>query len=589
MNKRMLRMIALLVLTGTSMTGWTQALPEILYYNFNGTGTAIPNLASNPPAGTDTAFIVGNPTQGNTGQCGGALVGSGLTSGTDYVNTGWATSLTGTSWTISFWASNIQPSSTLYYIFGDNTAGSLRCFTNGVAGPNNWILRGPVADVSVPGGAVAGPTMTTFVYDTATSDIKAYLNGVLVNTVAQNPLTINGTGPFKVGGYATSTGLSAGGLMDEFRIYNRALSEAEILDLVDLTRYDTLSVVTCDEYLSPDGTQLWTTSGTYTDTVASLSGCDSVVTVNLTILNSSANALTVSVCDSYTSPGGTILTTSGTFTDTLVNSLGCDSLVAVNLTINVSTTSTLDVEACDSYTAPDGAVYTASGAYTAMITNVAGCDSTISLNLSVSNSSADTVDITACDAYVTPLGDVLTTSGVYTEILVNTSGCDSVLTIFLTIPEIITTVTQNGSSVTADQADATYQWFNCATGAAAPDGSGRTFTASASGSYAAAITLNGCQDTTDCVALIGTGLGTPVLEGVRLYPNPGQDLITLSSEAPFRAADFRLMSLTGQVLYAETAVAGTEFTFDISSLPAGIYLVELRQAAGTFRTQLIKR
>ncbi|MBC7864995.1 MAG: hypothetical protein IAF38_18620, partial [Bacteroidia bacterium] len=85
-----------------------QAVPEILYYKFDGSGTSVPNLASAPPSGTANATIMGGITQGGTsGQCKGALIGSGITSTTDYLNTGYAPNLTGTSWTISMWTSNI--------------------------------------------------------------------------------------------------------------------------------------------------------------------------------------------------------------------------------------------------------------------------------------------------------------------------------------------------------------------------------------------------------------------------------------------------------------------------------------------------
>src|SRR3954471_14855902 len=109
-----------LLFTGMSML-FSQAGPEILHYRFDGTGTSVPNMASAPPAGTTTATIMGGLSQGSTGQCGGALIGSGISSNTDYLNTGYATSLSG-SWTISMWTSNITPSSTLFYIFGDVNA-----------------------------------------------------------------------------------------------------------------------------------------------------------------------------------------------------------------------------------------------------------------------------------------------------------------------------------------------------------------------------------------------------------------------------------------------------------------------------------
>lgn len=219
-------------------TARADSVPEILHYKFNETGTTVTNYASSPPAGTATATIMGSLTQTGTdfnyANDGYSLVGSGNASSTDYLNTGWVTNLTGTSWTISVISSNITASSTLFYIFGDASAGSFRCFTNGVAGANNWILRGTsgiFADVLVNGAATVATHRTTFVYDMAAANIYAYLDGVLVNTVAEPALPLTGTGPFKVMGYATNVGSPAGGLLDDFRVYSRALSAAEVAAL----------------------------------------------------------------------------------------------------------------------------------------------------------------------------------------------------------------------------------------------------------------------------------------------------------------------------------------------------------------------
>jgi hypothetical protein len=206
-------------------------VPELLYYRFDGTGTSVPNLATSPPPGTATATIMGGQTQGASGQCQGALIGTGTTSNTDFVNTGWVTNLTGSSWTISFWTDNVPSTTSTFYILGDVNAGQFRCFTGGVAGAGNWILRGAFTDVLVTGGASGDPTITTFVYDAVAGDIKAYVNGTLVTTVAQASVNISGPGPFKVGGYSTNASLPSGSLMDEFRLYNRALSALEVAAL----------------------------------------------------------------------------------------------------------------------------------------------------------------------------------------------------------------------------------------------------------------------------------------------------------------------------------------------------------------------
>ncbi|MES2590230.1 MAG: T9SS type A sorting domain-containing protein, partial [Bacteroidota bacterium] len=96
----------------------------------------------------------------------------------------------------------------------------------------------------------------------------------------------------------------------------------------------------------------------------------------------------VTACDSYTwSADGNTYSSSGTYAATLTNVNGCDSLVTLNLTINNSNTGSEIVTACDSYTwSADGNTYSSSGAYSATLTNVNGCDSLVTLNLTINNS-----------------------------------------------------------------------------------------------------------------------------------------------------------------------------------------------------------
>ncbi|MBL0913917.1 MAG: hypothetical protein IBJ09_16245, partial [Bacteroidia bacterium] len=196
-----------------------------------------------------------------------------------------------------------------------------------------------------------------------------------------------------------------------------------------------LNISSCDAY-TLNG-QTYTASGTYTQLLTNAAGCDSTLTLNLTIRNSTSSVLSATACDAYTLNGQTY-TSSGTYTQLLTNAAGCDSTITLNLTIRNSTSSVLSAMACDAYTL-NGQTYTASGTYTQLFTNAAGCDSTLTLNLTITNSTTSVLNVSGCDAY-TLNGQTYTTSGTYIQMLTNAAGCDSTLTLNLTIKHSTTSV-----------------------------------------------------------------------------------------------------------------------------------------------------
>ena len=58
--------------------------------------------------------------------------------------------------------------------------------------------------------------------------MKFYVNGVLVGTTAGTATITGSDGALRIGGNASSTGEFFQGMIDEVRVYNRALSAAEI-------------------------------------------------------------------------------------------------------------------------------------------------------------------------------------------------------------------------------------------------------------------------------------------------------------------------------------------------------------------------
>jgi hypothetical protein len=159
------------------------------------------------------------------------------------------------------------------------------------------------------------------------------------------------------------------------------------------TQADTISNISCDEYVYNGLTYIQ--SGSYYQLIEGVS-TDTLVTLNLIINNSTIGTDVQTACESYLwIDGNTYTTSNNTATFTLANSVGCDSVVTLDLTINTPTIGTDIQNACESYLWIDGNTYTTSNnTATYTLTNSLGCDSTVTLNLTINNVSDITTTLT---------------------------------------------------------------------------------------------------------------------------------------------------------------------------------------------------
>lgn len=222
----------LLVLLALCLCGISHGqMPELIYYQFNRSGNTVENHALNP-VGNNPASIQGSLTINQGGFLSSrALKGNGSKAAFNNIQTGWNTRING-SFTLAFWTKDIPVSTRLNYVFGDGQADEFRCFTNGVAGIGNWLVRGgQLPDLLVSGAATMSARMVHIVYDSAAATYTSYVDGVQNTQVTVDSVpNVNGSG-LVIGGYLDNYGLS--GLLDEIRWYSRALSVTEIASTWD--------------------------------------------------------------------------------------------------------------------------------------------------------------------------------------------------------------------------------------------------------------------------------------------------------------------------------------------------------------------
>ncbi|MCR5424367.1 MAG: T9SS type A sorting domain-containing protein [Bacteroidales bacterium] len=202
-------------------------------------------------------------------------------------------------------------------------------------------------------------------------------------------------------------------------------------------------------------------SGIYRDTIETIHGCDSAVTLFLAIIPADTIRIPATACDTFTWRG-TTYNTDTVVDDSYTNRFDCDSTIQLILTVHHRNTGDTSVSACDSYRWINDSTYKASSTdhFTIDRGNQYGCDSTITLHLSVSRSSMSAERQDVCDTFVWVNGDgnTYTQSDSIEYVMrgANVSGCDSTIKLFLTV---------RNSSVTVDNQVAyrSFTWVDSVT------------------------------------------------------------------------------------------------------------------------------
>ncbi len=140
-----------------------------------------------------------------------------------------------------------------------------------------------------------------------------------------------------------------------------------------------------------------------------------------------------------------------------------------------------------------------------------------------------------------------------------------------------TNVIETGTTLTAEVADAVYQWVDCLNGFEAIAGeTGQSFTALVSGSYAVMITIDGCTETSNCIEVMTVGVLTlnwPT--EISLYPNPVFNAVTIEPGIILDHLAMRIVNASGQVVIENKYSGAERVELNIESLPAGVYMVQL--------------
>ena len=276
----------------------------------------------------------------------------------------------------------------------------------------------------------------------------------------------------------------------------------------------------------------------------------------------------------------------------MTNAAGCDSIATLDLTIITSSSGTDVQTACNSFTWANGVTYTASNnSARDTLTNAAGCDSIATLDLTIITSSSGTDVQTACNSFTWANGVTYTASNnTARDTLTNAAGCDSIATLDLTIITNDLTITNNDPSLkVAEQTGATYQWLNCTDNYSEIAGAiNASFKAATNNDYAVEITNSACIDTSVCQSItLASVFESSLFEGVSIYPNPNTGLVNIDLKS-LEVVDVNVYDLTGAIIYTDNNISADMYQFNLEAAK-GVYIIEIKANNQTMRSRLIKK
>lgn len=168
---------------------------------------------------------------------------------------------------------------------------------------------------------------------------------------------------------------------------------------------------------------------------------------------------------------------------------------------------------------------------------------------------------------------------------VTAGTCQSVA---VTQTTINTATSLSAGVLASSQNGATYQWIDCNGNVPVVGETLQSFTPGVNGSYAVQITLNGCTDTSACVAYNLVGMNEMDDLAIQLYPNPTSGVVTVSFGIVVPVEQLTVTDVTGRLVRNQSSFTANSLEIDLSREGKGVYFLNV-QVNGRVQTLKITK
>ena len=265
-------------------------------------------------------------------------------------------------------------------------------------------------------------------------------DSIVTTNVTVNPAPVVNLSPVICEGESVTVGSNVytqtGTYTDIFQTWLGCDSTVVTMLTVNPVFSTTQSPTICEGQSFTTGASTYSQPGVYLDTLQTVSGCDSIVATNLTVIPSSPIQLSFTICEGESvAIGSSVYTQPGIYQDTLATNASCDSIITTTIVVNPSPTTLQAFTICEGETiSVNGNVYTQTGTYTDVFQTMQGCDSTVVTTLTVLPDIVISQSVTLCEGETVGVGgSTYSQSGNYTDLLQSWQGCDSTVQTSLTV------------------------------------------------------------------------------------------------------------------------------------------------------------
>ena len=169
------------------------------------------------------------------------------------------------------------------------------------------------------------------------------------------------------------------------------------------------------------------------------------------------------------------------------------------------------------------------------------------------------------------------------------NGANTTVNSVVTVNLVGTTVSQSGTTLTANTSGASYQWLNCNNNTIISGQISQSYTATSNGNYAVIITQSACSDTSSCLSINTIGIVESSLSSfIIIYPNPsnGKFQITFEGSQDVKNCKMEIYNVYGEIIY-QSAITNTKSDIDLRNQTNGLYFVKIYNGQTTLTRKIV--